>query len=47
MYYGDELYDPMEFIDEDGQPRFNIDNYKEVLGPNVVVIEKHQKECTL
>ena len=37
------FYDPMDFIDEDGQPRFNVSNYKEVLGPNVVVIENIKK----
>lgn len=37
------FYDPMDFIDEDGQPRFNIDNYKEVLGADVVVIENIKK----
>lgn len=33
------FYDIMEFIDEEGQPRFDVNNYKEVLGPNAVVIE--------
>ncbi len=37
------FYDPMDFIDQDGQPRFNIDNYKEVLGADVVVIENIKK----
>ena len=39
------FYDPMEIIDEEGQPRFDINDYKEVLGKNSVVIEgfKHYK----
>lgn len=33
------FYDPFDFVDEEGQPRFNVSNYKEVLGANAVVVE--------
>jgi ribosomal protein S8 len=33
------FYDPFEFVDEEGQPRFDVTNYKEVLGANAVVVE--------
>lgn len=33
------FYDPFDFVDEEGQPRFDVDNYKEVLGANSVVVE--------
>lgn len=33
------FYDPFEFVDEEGQPRFDVSNYKEVLGANSVVVE--------
>lgn len=33
------FYDPFEFVDEEGQPRFDVSNYKKVLGANSVVVE--------
>jgi len=33
------FYNVLDFIDEDGQPRFDVYNYKEVLGPDAVVID--------
>lgn len=33
------FYDPFDFVDEEGQPRFDVTNYKEVLGANSVVVE--------
>lgn len=33
------FYDPFDFVDEEGQPRFDVSNYKEVLGANSVVVE--------
>jgi hypothetical protein len=33
------FYDPFDFIDEEGQPKFDVTNYKEVLGANSVVVD--------
>lgn len=33
------FYNVMDFIDEEGQPRFDVSNYKEELGANAVVID--------
>jgi len=33
------FYNIMDFVDEDGQPRFDVNNYKEKLGADAVVID--------
>jgi len=33
------FYDPFKFIDEEGQPRFDVKNYQKELGADAVVVE--------